>query len=124
MSPSALARLQEFAQDPYLHQVRARGARSAVQGWRDLPAFLADPAASDSSDVRIHCHVPIHHQDFGSGFTGTPWRATVRQLAARGADLEIETYTLPVLPASVRAGATVPELLAQEYWACRAAGAP
>lgn len=122
VNAAALARLQEFAQDPYLHQVRAQGAAGAARAWPDLPAFLADPQALACRDLRIHCHVPIHHADFGGGFSGTPWRAAVQELARRGADLEIETYTLPVLPASVRAGSTVPELLAQEYLACREAG--
>jgi len=119
---SALLRLQDFAQDPYLHQVRARGAAGGDLAWPDLPHFLADAAAPDARDLRIHCHVPIHHADFGGGFRGTPWREAVQELARRGGDFEIETYTLPVLPASVRAGASVPELLAQEYLACRAAG--
>lgn len=122
VSPPALARLQDFARDPYLHQVRARDAQGADLAWADLPAFLADAGAANARDLRIHCHVPIHHPDFGGGFTGTPWREAVAALARRGGDFEIETYTLPVLPSSVRAGAAVPELLAQEYLACRSAG--
>jgi hypothetical protein len=121
MSPAALARLQAFAQDPYLHQVRALAAPGIARAWADLPAFMSDPFALTCSEVRVHCHVPIHHADFGDGLTGTAWRDTVRTLAGRSADMEIETYTLPVLPASIRAGASVPELLAQEYLACREA---
>jgi hypothetical protein len=117
----ALARLAEFAQDPYLHQVRASDRDGVSRAWRDLQEFLEDPASADSAELRVHCHVPIHHADFGDGWTGTPWRAEVGALRARGAALEVETYTLPVLPAAVRAGLSVPEILAQEFLACQAA---
>jgi len=117
----ALARLAEFAQDPYLHQARASDPGGVSRAWRDLPEFLADPASASSADLRVHCHVPIHHADFGDGWTGTPWRAAVSALRARGAALEVETYTLPVLPAALRAGLSLPEILAQEFLACQEA---
>ncbi len=121
LTPLLLARLADFAADPYLHQVRGRGPEPSDRAWRDLPEFLADPVADACSDLRVHCHVPIHVADFGGGLAGTPWRAAVRAVRARGADLEVETYTLPVLPAALLAGRTVPAILAQEFLACAAA---
>lgn len=121
VTSAARARLAAFASDPYLHQARALDAQGAPRSWRDLPDFLADPQAESCVQLRVHCHVPVHHADFGDGLTGTPWRAVAAAARAQGLDLELETYTLPVLPVSVRAGRSVPSILAQEFLALCAA---
>lgn len=126
---AARARLATFAADPYLHQVRARGEGGAEAAWRDLPDFLAEPADAGWRDARVHCHVPIQRAVYGDGLRATDWRADLRALmdaAAAGRapadfDAEVETYTLPVLPAAARGEDALAATLAAETSAAAAA---
>lgn len=126
---AARERLADFADDPYLHQVRARDARGAERAWRDLPDFLAEAAREPWRDLRVHCHVPLQRDDYGDGLRATDWRAAARAIraaAAAGAlpadyDVEVETYTLPVLPADARGSGSLGALLAAETRVARAA---
>ncbi len=95
-------RLRRLAEDPYLHQVRGllRDGRPFAAG--DLVRLLDQPAVLEQIEsARIHCHVPVHLEDFGDGLRGTSWREGLAAARAAGCrDYELETYTLPVLPES------------------------
>ena len=60
----ARAALKKFADDVYLHQVIARGARGKLEYFRDLPDALATNLKlkpnSKLPEWRIHFHVPLH----------------------------------------------------------------
>ena len=57
-TPAALAALEKFSDDVYLHQVIAREADGKLNFFRDLPDALAAGRAAE--EWRIHFHVPLH----------------------------------------------------------------
>jgi hypothetical protein len=103
------ALLAKLADDPWFHQVRQIGGETAV-GWPDLPQFLQSSAYADlqkpdavatNFQYGIHCHVPVHRNQFLPGLQATAWKSAVDVALAAGIrDFELETYTLPVLPKS------------------------
>lgn len=118
--PEARERLAVLAQDPYLHQVRGQSAAGQPLAYADLGPALAAPV-SHGDQWRIHCHVPIHFGDLGDGLHGTAWRPSIAAARASGLqDYELETYTLPVLPESLRAGGVV-ETMVEEWHALQTA---
>jgi hypothetical protein len=100
------ARLAALTADPYLHQVRGRLRDGRPFASGDLARLLDQPAVLEQVEsARIHCHVPVHTEDFGDGLRGTDWRAGLQAARAAGcADFELETYTLPVLPEAYTGG--------------------
>ena len=100
LDATRLGRLAELASDPYLHQVRGRLKDGRPFACSDLARLLKQPSVIEQVDeVRVHCHVPVHVDDFGDGLRGTAWRPGVETALDAGcADFELETYTLPVLP--------------------------
>ncbi len=104
-----VALLAKLADDPWFHQVRQIGGATAAR-WPDLPPFLQSSAYADlqNPDVvptnvqyGIHCHVPVHRNEFLPGLQATEWKAAVDVALAAGIrDFELETYTLPVLPSA------------------------
>ena len=124
LDAAAAARLAAFSGDPYLHQVRGRHEDGRPAAYSDLVRLLDSEPLPQLEDLRVHCHVPLHHDDFGDGLTATPWREALATVAASGiSDFEVETYTLPVLPPPLRAAGMV-ATLAAEMLACRAVLAP
>jgi hypothetical protein len=116
IQPPVDALLNQLADDPWFHQVRSKKAASAAGQsaldpatlrWRDLPDFLASEAYQHLKQVGegeygIHCHVPVHRADYLPGLAGTEWRGAVKAALGAGIrDFELETYTLPVLPAEL-----------------------
>lgn len=107
---AAQALLRVLAEDRYFHQARSFGAHS--RAWRDLPDLLSDPAwpsglqlEQGEAELRVHCHVPLHVEQFAPGLIGTDWRSMLRAAYAAGCrDFEVETYTLPVLPEQLLQG--------------------
>lgn len=98
-SAATLAFLEGLTDDPYLHQVRGLNPQGQAFAAPDVPVFLQRPDASQCTDLRIHCHVPVSLSSFPDGLYGTPWRAAVSACMKAGIhDYELETYTLPVLP--------------------------
>jgi sugar phosphate isomerase/epimerase len=57
-TPEALAALEKFTDDVYLHQTIVRGAGGTLKYFRDLPDALS--ANRHSGEWRIHFHVPLH----------------------------------------------------------------
>jgi hypothetical protein len=93
----AVAELNRFADDVYLHQVVERRAEEEPRRFLDLPDALA-ALGPGARNWRIHFHVPVFAEQLGR------FRNTQRELVAllRAADdcphLEVETYTWNVLP--------------------------
>ncbi len=112
------ARLGDFADGTYLHQVRLRSADGTPHCFPDLTQEAIDAvAAEERGEVRVHVHVPLYFEESG------PLRSTGADLSPQFFDalagcavphLEIETYTFNVLPA-VLAGLPVEESIVKEY---------
>jgi sugar phosphate isomerase/epimerase len=110
--------LQAFDEPVYLHHVKARTAGGGRVAWYDLPDALRElPDFNDVEELRVHFHVPLFFQ--GSG----PLQSTIETLddeffqLLRGGScphLEIETYTMDVLPPEMHPGDVV-KSVAQEY---------
>jgi hypothetical protein len=112
--PRARERLAALARDPYLHQVRGRGADGRALAFPDLQPALDAPV--EAAQWTVHCHVPVHAGPLGDGLAASPWRDAL--LAARAAgirDFELETYTLPILPEEMRPEGLVGTMAAE--WA-------
>jgi hypothetical protein len=103
----AMRALETFAEGTYLHQVVQRDAGGLTR-YVDLPdAFAAcsTPPAVDSSEWRVHFHVPIFLADMGAFQTTQSELAAVIDALKQDPDcpyLEVETYTWDVLPAEYR----------------------
>jgi sugar phosphate isomerase/epimerase len=122
-APGAAAALEPFAEDRYLHQVRAGDAATGAPAADDLPEVLgADPAWPTDRPWRIHVHIPLHARP------APPLRATTEVLGAAvdavlaapgGADahLDVETYTWTVLPDDLQPESLVDGIAAEIRWA-------
>ncbi len=114
----ARAALRSFDEPVYLHQVRARSSDGTVRQWNDLSEALIElPALSGEETVRVHVHVPLMWRGEGlirstAPFMDEAFWARIRQGACP--HLEIETYTLDVLPDSVRSG-PIDRSIAEEF---------
>ena len=100
-TPETLARLSEFADPVYLHQVKARRPDGRIDAFADLPAALAAPSPQDWDEWRVHFHVPLFftaHEGLASTSALLPGAFLAKALSVCD-HLEIETYTFTVLPA-------------------------
>ncbi len=126
-TPEALAALNNFADDVYLHQVIARDESGGLKSYRDLPDALAAKNSQLSTlnsqlaeEWRIHFHVPLHAP------TAPPFANTndhllgVLDLLAENpklcSHLEMETYTWEVLPPELKSRSVVEQLVAEYDW--------
>lgn len=112
-SPGRVA-LERFAEDTYLHQVVERSS-NGLRRFVDLPDALAGQG-DESSEWRIHFHVPIFLRSMGALETTQPDLETLLALVRERpgpACLEVETYTWDVLPAEYRT-AEMSEAIARE----------
>lgn len=94
------AALRAFADEVYLHQVTVRGP-GGDRFYLDLPDALADAPAGR---WRVHFHVPLGWQGAsGVGGTGSQVHETFIRAALNAGvtHLELEVYTLGVLPGRV-----------------------
>jgi hypothetical protein len=100
------ARLRDFDDGVYLHQVVVRDGRLAR--FIDLPdAFAAYREGGARGEWRIHCHVPVFLADLGDlASTQGELRAALKALRAEplSPHLEVETYTWDVLPQDLKTG--------------------
>ena len=125
-TPDALARLRDFADDTYLHQVVIySGAQLPLRRFRDLPEALAEAATSDpgtplGEEWRVHFHVPIHtHPELVFNDTRDHIEKTLAWLKKNPGTcqhLEMETYTWEVLPKELRAANVVDQLEREYAW--------
>lgn len=119
-TPAALAKLRDFQEDVYFHQVVARLADGSLRRYADLPDALA--AVEQSGDAgeewRVHFHIPLHAEPLALfGDTRDHLLGSMDVLAANPSlcqHIEMETYTWEVLPGDLRAG-SVTDQLAREY---------
>jgi len=107
----AIAQLQAFAEDRYLHQTVIRNA-SGETFYEDLPAAIstAISQAGDASKLtgewRVHFHVPVYLEAFGRLQTSRPQiiecMQAMRQHHPNCTHYEVETYAWGVLPAALQ----------------------
>ncbi len=97
-----LARLADFDEPTYLHQVKVQREDGSIGSFPDIPqAIEAFRAGQARGPWRVHFHVPLF---FGAheGLCSTAEQITPELLTAAGPGeqmhLEIETYTWHVLP--------------------------
>lgn len=119
----ALAALDGFADDVYLHQVVERGQGGGpLVRYLDLGEALAAArrAPPGAREWRVHFHVPLFCERLGP-FESTRAHAAelLALLGARGErpHLEVETYSWGVLPEAYRAGGVVDAVARELAWA-------
>jgi sugar phosphate isomerase/epimerase len=122
-SRAALARLLDFAEDVYLHQVIARQPDGSLVRFKDLGLALASSLAQTphrDSQWRVHFHIPLHSRppvEFQS--TSDHVLGLLNELqsdAGLCSHLEMETYTWAVLPKPLRAQDVSDQLVAEYRW--------
>ena len=95
-------RLGEFADTTYLHQVVGSTKSGGLNSYPDLPQALTQLGETQDLEWRVHFHVPIFLENYGT-FQSTQ-EDIVEVLKLVHADpsitkhLEVETYTWEVLP--------------------------
>lgn len=121
----ALAALEKFSDDVYLHQVIARDSKGGLKFFRDLPEALADNSKrkiqdSQLAEWRIHFHVPLYapavppFQTTNDHLLGAlDWLAENPGLCSH---LEMETYTWEVLPGELKSRTVVEQVAAEYDW--------
>lgn len=97
--------LANFADDTYLHQTREINGNGVIVKYQDLPQALEQ--SDRNSYWKIHYHIPLYLDSLPGGLTveKKELEAVLRKLAENPAicsNLEIETYTFPVLPEEIR----------------------
>lgn len=116
-TPAARARLVEFLDPVYLHQVKSRGASPQLDSHPDLAEALESESDSDFATWRIHCHVPLYFEgdsELRSTACMMDSRFWKKVASAPVSHLEIETYTFNVLPPALQAGG-LDSSIAREY---------
>lgn len=119
----AIARLRQFQEGVYFHQVLVAENGEVVRRFKDLPDALAwnESTPTEAGDEwRVHFHVPLHTSP-EEGFGDT--RDHLSDLLALYATdpgwcrhFEFETYTWEVLPPALRARDVVDQLTAEYGW--------
>jgi Xylose isomerase-like TIM barrel len=120
---TAIARLRQFQEGVYFHQVLVASGGKVVRRFKDLPDALAWNESSPGEageEWRVHFHVPLHTSP-EEGFGDTRGHLS-DLLALYAADpgwcrhFEFETYTWEVLPQALRALDVVDQLTAEYGW--------
>ncbi|MDF2156728.1 metabolite traffic protein EboE [Algoriphagus sp. CAU 1675] len=101
-------KLQPFAESTYLHQVVGRNSDGSLHSYSDLPQALEKLNDCGEEEWRIHFHVPVFLDNYGS-FSST--QREILSVLEHLKDnqeltnhLEVETYTWEVLPEDTRLG--------------------
>ena len=96
-----LAALAAFNEPTYLHQVVARLVNGNLHHYADLPAALTDLDPATHREWRVHFHVPLFLERYGTLHSTQPSVVEVlhrQRTQPFTSQLEIETYTWGVLP--------------------------
>lgn len=102
---AATQRLEQFAEDRYLHQTMVETPSGERKLYEDLPPLLNSLTGEPEGIWRIHFHMPIYIDAFG------PLRTTQgqildllrqKELLAPIKHFEVETYAWTVLPPELR----------------------
>jgi sugar phosphate isomerase/epimerase len=118
LDPAARAALAPFVEPTYLHQVVSR-RDGRLTRFADLPEALAQGAAQDGAEWRIHFHVPVFAAQAGPFATTRDALERMLALHARApvsAHLEVETYTWEVLPPALRAESVEADVARELAW--------
>lgn len=120
------ARLENFIEPVYFHQVIARNKDGTFSRYTDLDEALKDATPSSESaadEWRIHFHIPLHCAP------GEPFQSTqdhlvgLMDILAKNprlcSHIEMETYTWEVLPAELKRRDVVDQLAAEYDWTLR-----
>ncbi len=99
-------KLQSFVESTYLHQVVAKDGEGKLKSYSDLPQALDTLADSKEKEWRIHFHVPVFLENYGS-FSSTQETISIvlKEILSNPEitqHLEVETYTWEVLPEDTR----------------------
>ena len=108
--------LAPFSRSPYLHQVRGRKNDGSLSQYGDLSEALPHLPTSSDQQWRIHYHVPLFIEQYGSLTSTQAETRAVLQLLARSGfthHLEIETYTWELLPEELKMNLV--DFLEREY---------
>ncbi len=104
--------LHDLAGSAYFHQCMVDGSL-----YPDIES-LTPSLFSAGRAWRIHCHVPICHSSYDSGWQGTSWRpAVAAAISAQVTDFEVETYTLSLLNTKFIKAENIEDCIAQEICA-------
>lgn len=99
-------KLQAFAESTYLHQVVAKLADGTLKSYADLPQALEILPKTKEQEWRIHFHVPVFLENYGSFSSTQETISTVLEEILSNPEitqhLEVETYTWEVLPEDTR----------------------
>lgn len=116
MTPTQRAAVVRFSDDVYLHQVVARRGTQLAR-YLDLPDALA--AETPADEWRVHCHVPIVHDDLGAFASTQDFLAellAIHRATPLSRHLEVETYTWDVLPPELRDRPIADAIAAELRW--------
>ncbi len=99
-------KLEAFVESTYLHQVVARTSGGSLVSYPDLPQALERLPVSKEEEWRIHFHVPVFLEHYGS-FSSTQETISIvlKEILSNPnltAHLEVETYTWEVLPEEIK----------------------
>jgi sugar phosphate isomerase/epimerase len=112
--------LRPFADATYLHQVvEPEKGTDALRHYPDLGVALRDTTGMVSSEWRIHFHVPLFAESYGSFGSTQDYVRRVLELATNTRftrHLEIETYTWDVLPDHLKTGDIVEYVTRELDW--------
>ncbi|MFP6872026.1 MAG: metabolite traffic protein EboE [Verrucomicrobiales bacterium] len=120
---TVLARLEDFQEDVYLHQVVARDRDGGLRRYRDLPDAL-EAARNQPGRVeeqwRVHFHIPLYSEPAG-GLEDTRDHIEglldlLREDPSICCHLEMETYTWEVLPGKLHCVDVVEQLRREYEW--------
>lgn len=113
----SVAALRRFVEPRWLHQAFLRNGSGAVERHLDLEEGIgAFERADADAELRVHYHVPIDREEIdGLATTRGDWIAAVRaaRRTALTACYEVETYTLPQLPAAPSRDEVIAELVGE-----------
>ena len=119
-STAGLARLEEFQEDTYLHQVIIRDSDGPLRRYRDLPDALALPASQRGDEWRVHFHIPLHSEPEEVFDTTSDHLSGVLDVLAEDRalcqHLEMETYTWEVMPQALHSADVVDQLEREYRW--------
>ncbi len=119
---AALAQIQAFQEEVYLHQVVARHRDGSLTRYRDLPPALSAVEAGEPAgeEWRVHFHIPLHEAPMPPfGDTRDHLLETldvVQEHPGLCPHLEMETYTWEVLPGALRDANVTAQLIREYEW--------
>lgn len=116
-SPDALALLEGFSDDVYLHQTVVH-AEGKLTRFLDLPqALSAAGRFANDAEWRVHFHVPVCEPSFGLlSSTQADLEALLLGAPELAPHLEVETYTFGVLPEAHRNVTMIASIARELAW--------